>query len=311
MTVRRVMKRLAAQSRRRRAARQPYSSGLGIKGWLSLITGGAAVSGIAIGLAGWTLDFLRPTVLEIDPPTVIEFRCSTSTVQGNNCGEAPSNSTGFEARVTDDRSPPNFTPRRALPSLSVTGAFRILARGSTRNAATLRSAKAVISFPEVVDHPEFSLDLTAYWSGSLIPGKNVALTQVVPRAMRHGDVLHQEIWFMPLPGSCLKDAILGCKNERNASFLDWWLFRKYIMERTAAVHEGSAKLEESSIILTFSFRWETSTGLRWLLGLAPSVSDKVDIPCTIELTRSHFDLAADPGFVTHAVRCAESFIGAR
>lgn len=279
-----------------------------LKGLLSLLTGGAALAGILIGLVGWTTNFLRPTALVVDSPSIVEFRCSTSSIASNRCEKQPTTNSmaDLSADIPDASIPHALSPRTAMPSLSVTAAFRIQAQGSSSNAATLIPASAVVKFPAVANFDAVRLELTAYWSGSLIPGKNVALTQVVPRAMKHGEILHQEIWFMPLTSSCADTGVIGCADERSGSFMDWWAFREQIMKRANAVHNGEASLSESSIMITFKFRYQSSTGIGWLFGWAPELSKPNEVQCAIELTRSHFDIAADSGFVSHSVRCNAS-----
>lgn len=172
--------------------------------WTSAISSGLGAASILVAAGFFVSERVRPIALKVDPPAVVELRCSAMNFDADYCA----------SRLHADRS-----------HLSVTSALRFRAVGPSARSVTISSAQVTVRFPDGFPERE-ELTLDAFWTGDLTGGKG-AFAQVVPLSLSGGQAFAQEVWFMPLTAgkTCPPYGDLSlCTGGERRNFVPWQTF---------------------------------------------------------------------------------------
>ncbi len=188
----------------------------------------------ALGVLAAVYFFVRDQVttveLEVLPPAVVEFRCSTTTFDAKRC---------FEDKRLEDSH------------LSISAAFHIAALGPAIHRVSIDGAAVKVRIGKGAD-PE-PLELHAFWRGDLTGGYDPDLDQVVSASIAGGETISNELWFFPQPVICFDEDRGPCPSER-ANYRPWHLFYGDVHFRTWPGKERAPEVKRQ-IHLQFSFEW--------------------------------------------------------
>jgi len=212
----------------------------------------AALSVVAAAFF-YVKDRVLPIRIRIDPPVVIEFRCS---------------STRFDVERCFDRE------QRHKSHLSLSAAVRIVAIGPAVQSVTVEKATARVTYHRQSAAEPKPIDLVAFWTGNLTGGKG-DFEQVVAQSISGGKTERRELWFMPVPGvACVPKGDRSCSPERDG-FLPW---HKFVGDIINLTQEGAEKNEVLEIRVDFLFEWRANDG----------PTDTIPITCFVDVGESAY-----------------------
>lgn len=206
--------------------------------WIGATSSLLGAAAILLAAGTYLTRYYGSVALKIDPPLVIEFRCSSES---------------FNASMCFDRARGSI-----FSHMTVTAAFQLTAVGSDLKSVSISRSTVDVQFGS--DDDRYRLD--ALWTADFVPGQDFNRQQVVTTSLRGGESVSRELWYFPLSVLCPEKPVSEEDCSERQNFLAWTDFWNGELKNRSPSKYFPAKEYfgrwDPVIFLTFRF-WD-STG---------------------------------------------------